>query len=86
MITVFLLPEIEACDFNDFSFQQDGATYHTSRETKALFREQFNKQLILRCGPVNYGRLDQVISHLQTFRLGQRKVRLRLRNWKPLTE
>lgn len=54
MITDYLLPQIEARDLDDFWFQQDGATPHTTRESVALLREHFGEQLITRRGEVNW--------------------------------
>ena len=37
----FLMPEIEARNLHDIWFQQDGATFHTARETMDLLRSRF---------------------------------------------
>ena len=33
-------------DLTDLWFQQDGATYHTARETMAQLKGEFNEQII----------------------------------------
>jgi len=76
MITVYLLPEIEARDLDDICFQQDGATCHTVHETMALLREQFGEQLISRFGPVNWPPKSCNITPLDFFLWGYVKSKV----------
>ena len=54
MISVYLLPEIEARNLDYIRFQQDGATCHTAAKTMDLVRGHFEKELISRFGPVSW--------------------------------
>lgn len=46
MITDFLWPHLDQMNIENFWFQQDGATCHTSGETIALLRGRFPDRLI----------------------------------------
>ena len=48
------MPEIEARNLHDISFQQDSATCHTARETMDLLPSRFDEQFIFRLGPVDW--------------------------------
>ena len=54
MINEFLWPESEDMDVDDFYFQQDGATFHTSGEIFSLLREKFPGRVIFRNGDYNW--------------------------------
>ena len=71
MITDCLLPEIEARNFDDIWFQQDGATSHRARETMDLMRNCFDSQFISRLG-TGVGHQDR--HTFRVFSLGLRKV------------
>jgi len=55
LIEDFLWPELEGIDINDFYFQQDGATSHTTRENIALLQpRKFPGRLISRNGDIKW--------------------------------
>ena len=53
MITDFLWPQLDGMDMKDMWFEQDGATYHSARETE-LFQEKFPGRVISRNGDQNW--------------------------------
>ncbi|GFS92250.1 putative DD41D transposase [Trichonephila clavipes] len=54
MITNFFIPELNNHDVQELWFQQDGATYHTTRATIDLLKDTFSDHIISRFGPVNW--------------------------------
>ena len=48
------LPAIAECDLENMWFQQDGATYHTTRANIALLRESFPARVISPQGDINW--------------------------------
>ena len=89
LINDFLMPEIEARNFHDIWFQQDGVTCHTARETMDLLRNRFSEQFISRLGPVDWPPRPCDITPLDFYLWGYVKSKcsvdkpLLLRHWKP---
>jgi hypothetical protein len=54
MLTSFVWPQIDEDELDELWFQQDGATCHTSGETIAVVRQQFDGRIISRNADVNW--------------------------------
>lgn len=54
MITDFFVPQVNDRNMEEFWFQQDGATCHTSRDTITLLEETFGERITSRNGPHNF--------------------------------
>lgn len=54
MLNEFLWPTLDNTDLTDIWFQQDGASYNTTRQTIDLLRTKFNGHVISRNGDVNW--------------------------------
>ena len=70
MINAFLWPELEDMDVDDVSFQQDGATCHTSSEPIGLLRQKFPAQVISRNGVYNWPPRSCILTPLDCFLWG----------------
>ena len=54
MVTDFFVPQLAGINLADKWFQQDGATYHTARDTINLLKETVGEGILSRNGPVNW--------------------------------
>ena len=86
MLTDLFKPQVEDMDQADIHFQQDGATYHTTRENMSLLRDHFPGRLISRFGDVEWPARFPEHSPLHFFLWCQLKERVFRDNPQTLTE
>lgn len=67
MISDFLLPELEARNPGDISFQQDNGTSHTAAQTMDLLRGPSDEQIISHFEPVSWPPKSCDITHFDFF-------------------
>ena len=76
MITDFVLPAIEEYGLQNMWFQQDGATWHTTRANMALLQETFPGRVISCRGDINWSPRSCDLTPLDLFLWGHAKDRV----------
>ena len=76
MLEEFFFPRLDELDLGDIWFQQDGATAHTSRASKAVLREHFPERLISLRGDLEWPARSPDLSPCDFFLWGFLKSRV----------